>query len=321
MDIEYLLLLQNFREATNNVLSPLMNGASKFAVDVWPILMMCFIYWALDREGGRRILGGFSLALFFNGLLKLIFCVYRPWIRDDRVLPFGDSKVAATGYSFPSGHSTWATSILGGIGIWLWRNSKRILSAIFWAFVALVLFSRNYLGVHTPQDVVVGCAASALMIWAAYKLEAWTDADPSRDLTVLVAGVVLAVASGAFYLLKPYPMDYQADGSLLVDPTRMMIDSFQGLGLLSSYVICRYFERRGPDFEALLTKRQRLVAAAVFIPLLALWMGPARTALMATIDPRVANFVTIFCYVAFVFVLIPRVLGLVARRLNSEGRR
>lgn len=114
-------------------------------------------------------------------------------------------------------------------------------------------------------------------------------------------------------------MDYRADGSLFVDPTRMMIDSFQGLGLLSSYVICRYFERRGPDFEALLTKRQRLVAAAVFIPLLALWMGPARTALMAAIDPRVANFVAIFCYVAFVFVLIPRVLGLVAKRL-SAGR-
>lgn len=320
MDIDYLLMLQSFREATGDALSPFMLWASDVALSFWPFAFTVLIYLVLDRAAGKRIVGGFALGTYLNGLLKLMCCVYRPWIRDARVQPYGNSKASAGGYSFPSGHSTAVTTYFGGFGAWEWRRHKP-LAVLCFAFVAVVLFSRNYLGVHTPQDVVVGCAASALMIWAAYKLEAWTDADPSRDLTVLVAGVVLAVASGAFYLLKPYPMDYRADGSLLVDPTRMMIDSFQGLALLSSYVICRYFERRGPDFEALLTKRQRLVAAAVFIPLLALWMGPTRTTLMATIDPRVANFVTIFCYVAFVFVLIPRILGLVARRLNSEGRR
>ena len=316
MDIDYLLMLQSFREATGDALSPFMLWASDVALSFWPFAFTVLIYLVLDRAAGKRIMGGFALGTYLNGLLKLVCCVYRPWIRDARVQPYGNSKASVGGYSFPSGHSTAVTTYFGGFGAWEWKRHKP-LAVLCFAFVAVVLFSRNYLGVHTPQDVVVGCATSALMIWAAYKLEAWTDADPSRDLTVLVAGVVLAVASGAFYLLKSYPMDYRADGSLFVDPTKMMIDSFQGLGLLSSYVICRYFERRGPDFEALLTKRQRLVAAAVFIPLLALWMRPARTALMATIDPRVANFVTIFCYVAFVFVLIPRVLGLVAKRLNA----
>ena len=316
MDIDYLLMLQSFREATGDALSPFMLWASDVALSFWPFAFTVLIYLVLDRAAGKRIMGGFALGTYLNGLLKLVCCVYRPWIRDARVQPYGNSKASAGGYSFPSGHSTAVTTYFGGFGAWEWKRHK-LLAVLCFAFVAVVLFSRNYLGVHTPQDVVVGCATSALMIWAAYKLEAWTDADPSRDLTVLVAGVVLAVASGAFYLLKSYPMDYRADGSLFVDPTKMMIDSFQGLGLLSSYVICRYFERRGPDFEALLTKRQRLVAAAVFIPLLALWMRPARTALMATIDPRVANFVAIFCYVAFVFVLIPCVLGLVAKRLNA----
>ena len=316
MDIDYLLMLQSFREATGDALSPFMLWASDVALSFWPFAFTVLIYLVLDRAAGKRIMGGFALGTYLNGLLKLVCCVYRPWIRDAHVQPYGNSKASAGGYSFPSGHSTAVTTYFGGFGAWEWKRHKP-LAVLCFAFVAVVLFSRNYLGVHTPQDVVVGCATSALMIWAAYKLEAWTDADPSRDLTVLVAGVVLAVASGAFYLLKSYPMDYRADGSLFVDPTKMMIDLFQGLGLLSSYVICRYFERRGPDFEALLTKRQRLVAAAVFIPLLALWMGPARTALMATIDPRVANFVAIFCYVAFVFVLIPCVLGLVAKRLNA----
>ena len=292
MDIEYLLLLQDFREATNNALSPLMNGASKFAIDVWPILMMCFIYWALDREGGRRILGGFSLALFFNGLLKLIFCVYRPWIRDDRVLPFGDSKVTATGYSFPSGHSTWSTSIFGGMGIWLWRRGKRILSAVFWAFVTLVLFSRNYLGAHTPQDVVVGFLSSLFAIWLIYKLEAWTDADRKRDLYVLVGGVVLGIAAAIFYIYKPYPLDYAADGTLIVDPSKMINDSFHGIGTLAGYSIGRFIERRGFDFENELEARTRIICAVVaLVPLwgwtvlmqsdlVSAWLAPVRGVVM-----------------------------------------
>ena len=62
-----------------------------------------------DRAAGKRILAGFSLGLFLNGFLELLCCFYRPWIRDSRVFPYGDSKVTATGYSFPSGHSTFAT--------------------------------------------------------------------------------------------------------------------------------------------------------------------------------------------------------------------
>lgn len=42
------------------------------------------------------MLADLSLAYLLNGFLKLTCCVYRPWIRDARIEPFGDSKVAAT---------------------------------------------------------------------------------------------------------------------------------------------------------------------------------------------------------------------------------
>ena len=109
MDIDYLLLLQRFHEATGNALSPLMLQVSDLAIGFIPIAAMCLVYWVFDRAAGKRILAGFSLGLFLNGFLKLLCCVYRPWIRDSRVLPYGDSKVTATGHSFPSGHSTFAT--------------------------------------------------------------------------------------------------------------------------------------------------------------------------------------------------------------------
>ena len=118
MDIEYLLYLQQFRETVGSILTPLMNAVTKLSAGFLPIAMMCMIYWAFDRKAGRKILAGLGGGLFINGFLKLTFCVYRPWIRDTRILPYGDSKTAATGYSFPSGHTTRATAMFGGSGLW-----------------------------------------------------------------------------------------------------------------------------------------------------------------------------------------------------------
>lgn len=92
MDIEYLLYLQQFRETVGSILTPLMNAVTKLSAGFLPIAMMCMIYWAFDRKAGRKILAGLGGGLFINGFLKLTFCVYRPWIRDTRILPYGDSK-------------------------------------------------------------------------------------------------------------------------------------------------------------------------------------------------------------------------------------
>lgn len=318
LDIEYLLLLQQLREATGDVLSPFMNEISKIAVCELPILLICFVYWAFDRKAGRRLIGGAAFSLFVNGILKLVFCVYRPWIRDSRVLPYGDSIAAATGYSFPSGHSTWAASNFGGVGAWLWKNGRRIVGALFWVFVVLVLFSRNYLGVHTPQDVVIGFGATLLAMWAVCKLEDWTDEDPTRDLPVLIGGLVLVVAAGVFYMVKPYPMDYAADGSLIVDPAKMINDSFQGLGYLGSYVVCRYIERRGCNFDREFTGRSRIVAAIVaLIPLegwLQFWVfGPGHQV------ERAVRYTLMYVGIPlYALVIVPAVMGLVAKARDRK---
>ncbi|WP_321973967.1 phosphatase PAP2 family protein [Paratractidigestivibacter sp.] len=313
MDIDYLLLLQNLRDASGAFLPELMGIISKIAVSELPLMLICFVYWALDRQGGKRILGGFSLGLFMNGLLKLTFCVYRPWIRDARVLPYGDAKVAATGYSFPSGHSTWATGCFGGTGEWLRRQGRRALCIVCWVCVALVMFSRNFLGVHTPQDVIVGFGTTALSIFAIYKLEAWTDEDPKRDLYVMIGGLALCVAAGAFYYLKPYPLDYNADGTLLVDPLKMANDSFEGLGMLGGYVTCRFIERRGFAFDRELTMRDRAVMAVValipFYGMLQLFAAP----LAAVVGAAAKNVIRFFAVALYAMVMVPAAMSLVAK--------
>lgn len=56
MDIDYLLLLQHFREATNDLFSPFLIGLTNFAVGFWPIAMMAMVYWVFDRRVGKKCL-------------------------------------------------------------------------------------------------------------------------------------------------------------------------------------------------------------------------------------------------------------------------
>lgn len=58
----------------------------------------------VDKKWGYRFLTVHRGAELLNGVVKLTVCAYRPWIRSNLIEPAGDSKVAATGYSFPSGH-------------------------------------------------------------------------------------------------------------------------------------------------------------------------------------------------------------------------
>ena len=117
--------------------------------------------------------------------MKLTACVYRPWIRDARVVPAGDAITTATGYSFPSGHTTTAGPIYGGMAV---SGRKRVKPvAVFCVImVALTAFSRNYLGVHTPQDVLVGLVESVLALWAAAVLFRYLDQHPVKENLFLI---------------------------------------------------------------------------------------------------------------------------------------
>ena len=240
MDMDYLFFLQGIREATNGAFDEFFNMISKIAVDIMPILPL-MIFWAVDKSWGYRFLGTIWGGEVVNGAVKLSVCAYRPWIRDSRIVPAGDSKVAATGYSFPSGHTMCATAMYGTTAVWQ-RKKRKWLAIGCGVMILLTGFSRNFLGVHTPQDVLVGFFETSVIILAAGFIQKKVTADSSLADKLSVCGIVLSIGVLVYIQLKSYPMDY-VDGELLVDPQKMMNDTFTGAGGFIGLMISSYIER------------------------------------------------------------------------------
>ncbi|GKT19277.1 phosphatase PAP2 family protein [Acidovorax sp. SUPP2522] len=102
-----------------------------------------------------------------------------------RARPEFDSMIHAHGYSFPSGHAIAAALVAG----WLIYATCLSTRSLVWrsASVALglsiavsVAFSRVYLGVHYPMDVIAGALAGAAWILICLALKSLLDSDATE---------------------------------------------------------------------------------------------------------------------------------------------
>ena len=306
MDIQYLLWLQELRNATGGIFNEFFNALSKIAVDVLPFLPF-FIFWCVDKKWGYRYLVTFGLGNMANGIIKLTACAYRPWIRSDLIEPAGDSKVAATGYSFPSGHTTEATSVYGTTIAWQYKKRKW-LAVLCGVLLALTGFSRNFLGVHTPQDVIVGFSATLIIILIVGFVQPKIDGD-DRKLDILsIAGVLGVIATIIYILVKPYPMDY-VDGVLLVDPNKMMNDTFKACGAFTGLLAGSFVERHFIRYEIPTGAKNLPVLGFVGFMIAFSWkeyLAPAT--LVQAFGGHWGNFIARFIMWVFVVALWPLVI-------------
>ena len=312
MDIEILLVLQAFREGPGSVLTEFLTKMTWWGDVGTVIVIIAVIYWCVNKNIGTYLLMGLCANRVVNGLLKVSACAYRPWIRDPRIVPELSAQVLATGYSFPSGHTMNAASLFGGIAIR--REFSRLLRALMWVLLFLVAFSRNFLGVHTPQDILVGAAAGVGVMFLTMKLLAWLEENPEKDLLVAVIGIAISVAVATFAALKSYPTDYNEAGELIVDGAKMALDTFKGVGCFSAFLVGWVLERRFVDFSTDITLEGRVtrfvaglmgyyVIACVFCPLI-------RTGLAGPAGITLSSFLQVF-YVVFLF---PLIFSLVERK-------
>ena len=305
MDINILLLLQEFRNGAGSCLVNFMSKMSFIGEMNTVLIIMALVYWCVNKELGKYLLMGWSGNRIVNGLLKVTACVYRPWIRDVRIVPNSDALTAATGYSFPSGHSMNAASLYGGGAIR--KELSKALRLVLGLIVAFIAFSRIFLGVHTPQDILVGVGVGLLVMWLTAKLLAWVENHPGKDILVMCASIAVAVAVAIFAALKSYPMDYDANGKLLVDGAKMANDTYKGVGWCIGFFVGWVLERRYIGFSTdvpMAVRMTRLTTgllsyyavSLILIPLLKSGLsGPAGTIVTCFIQMFYVTFVFPFC--------------------------
>ena len=284
MDIEILLALQKFREGAGAFLTEFFQKMSFIGEMSVVLIIIGEIYWCVSKEFGNYLLMGWSGNRIVNGLLKVTVCAYRPWIRDPRMAPHHEAMITATGYSFPSGHSMNGASLYGGAAIR--KELPRALRIFLGLIVVLIAFSRNFLGVHTPQDILVGTATGLLVMWLTGRLLKWIETHPEKDIPVMIIGIAIAVAVAVFAAIKGYPEDKDAAGKLLVDGKKMANDTYKGVGWVIGYLVGWVLERRFIGFSTdvpMLTRVTRFVTGIlgfyavtlIFVPLIKGWIPGA----------------------------------------------
>ncbi len=151
MDFQILYFIQ--KHGTNKILDWLMPKITALgnAGILWILLGVLLLLWKHHRKDGVLLLAGLGGgALIGNIFLKHLVERERPCWIDESVAML----IAVPGdYSFPSGH-TLASFVAATI---LFHMHKKMGIAAF-GLAALIAFSRLYLFVHFPTDVLGGAA-------------------------------------------------------------------------------------------------------------------------------------------------------------------
>lgn len=190
--MEFLYLLEGLRTP---FFDAFFQFFTLFGEETLFLVAALIVFWCVDKRCGYFLMYTSFLGAIVNQFLKLLFCIPRPWVRDPKFTIVESAREAASGYSFPSGHTQSAGGLFFGVA----RHGKgRWLRAVCVAMVILVGFSRMYLGVHTPADVLVSLATSLIIVFGSYPLfmRAWNGnwkAYIPLFAVLLAAGIALVV--------------------------------------------------------------------------------------------------------------------------------
>ena len=74
----------------------------------------------------------------------------------------------------------------------------------------------------------------------------------------------------AYITFKRYPMDYNAEGKLIVDPQKMMNDGYGDIGKVMGFIVARFVEKRWINFKPLKQGAKNVVICLVGLVLMVL---------------------------------------------------
>lgn len=176
-NIEIIKIIQSF---ANPILDKIANGITMMGEEAFFIVIIAVMFWCIDKKFGYRL--GFILisSMIINGGIKETLKIPRVFgtegIRTLRIK-------TATGYSFPSGHTQGTASFW----ISVISNTKKKWSYILGiTIIILVGFSRIYLGVHRPIDIIGGIVVAIIWVYIGNKIFDFIEQGGKKSILLIL---------------------------------------------------------------------------------------------------------------------------------------
>lgn len=234
--MEVLYFLESIRMP---VLNEFMLLVTRLGEETAFLAAALIVFWCVDKQKGYYLMTVGFMGTMANQFLKLACRVPRPWVLDENFTILEQAREAATGYSFPSGHSQSAVGTFGALAN---SSKKRAVRVVCIVICVLVPLSRMYIGVHTPADVLVG-AAMALMLVFGLKNPVLQDGEKTMKLLIAVM-LVMALGLLAFVELWPFPADMDSHNL-----ESGMKNAYTMLGCLTGIAVVWPVERKHIKFD------------------------------------------------------------------------
>ena len=298
--------LKNLAKIRSPILDTVIQLVTRLGEELVIFAVICIFYWCISKNVAYRL--GFTF--FASGIavqgLKVTCKINRPWVIDPNFKPVGSAIEAATGYSFPSGHTQSATALYGTAAL---ITKKPWIRALCILAVMGVAFSRMYLGVHTYFDVGVSLI---LTFTVAFLICRFCDkiTDPKYDIAVTAILAFLSVFLSVYSLILAkvgYCDPAQIDGCFKTGGA--------GLGFALGYFIERRYIKFDPKEGSIafqIIKFAIGVLGALFFKSVVKLILP---------DMLVFDFIRYFLTIFWVVALYPYVFTLYTKTVKEKYKK
>ena len=234
-------LLYALQEIRSPALDAVMQLITRLGEETIFMVAAIVVFWCVSKKGGYYLLSVGFLGTVANQWLKIAFHIPRPWVLDPNFEIVESAREAATGYSFPSGHTQSAVGTFGGMAR---MTEKKWLRWVYIAIALLVSFSRMYLGVHTPLDVGVSLVVAAVMV-----LVFWPIVEKAEEKPAVLGWLLLfllAVCGAFLVFLKVYPFPADVDAENFAHAVE---NAWKLTGAIAGMLIAWWADRKFIRFE------------------------------------------------------------------------
>lgn len=293
--MEFLGLLEGARTP---LISAFMAAVTYVGDETVFMVIAITMFWCVSKRQGYYIFAVGLGGTVVNQWLKLIFRIPRPWVLDPNFTIVESARAAATGYSFPSGHTQ---NVVGTLGVLAVSNRQKWLRAVCGVLILVVPFSRMYLGVHTPLDVGVSFAAALALIFALRPCYRDEERFARANPPVLCAMLALTLCYAVWVNVAAFPADVDAENL-----AHGVKNAWTLLGCVLGLIVSYFYDAKKLHFDVKAPLPAQLLKVGLGLALIIAIRVGAKALLTALVGEAMwANAVRYFLMVVFAGCLWP----------------